>query len=460
MVFAALGVFSGSFSLDSVQALAAGPEMDAWAVLEHLGALVDKSLVAVEHSVTDVPRYRLLETTRAFALERLAAIGATQRILCRHAEVTLEIFERAHRDMMSGVPSADLVPRLTPDLDNLRGALRWAAGADGDDRIAVALFGAAVAGQAHFFYFALSTETWRWRQVLRPRIDASIPDAIAARFWLACAEWGGVLAPKDAADDARRAIALYTALGDRFGTFRSWKALAYVHSSAGRHDEALEALRQAIELRDATWPKWILALFDNTAGIVCSQAGDLARARRHYTAFLEVCGGIGPGDELNATALLVDLDVAEGLVQKAGEQAAAMIARPEAMTLRWSDGRGLRTYATALMVAGRLDDAERVYRKSLGELRHYYGNGAAALLDAATWLARKERLEDAARVLAYAEAVHESEGRSPRLVARQLRDRLHAELAQRFPADMLARLYEEGRSLSDNAACELTFTSR
>jgi hypothetical protein len=195
--------------------------------------------------------------------------------------------------------------------------------------------------------------------VLRPRIDASIPDAIAARFWLACAEWGGVLAPKDAADDARRAIALYTALGDRFGTFRSWKALAYVHSSAGRHDEALEALRQAIELRDATWPKWILALFDNTAGIVCSQAGDLARARRHYTAFLEVCGRIGPGDELNATALLVDLDVAEGLVQKAGEQAAAMIARPEAMTLRWSDGRGLRTYATALMVAGRLDDAER-----------------------------------------------------------------------------------------------------
>ena len=158
--------------------------------------------------------------------------------------------------------------------------------------------------------------------------------------------------------------------------------------------------------------------------------------------------------------MLVDLDVAEGLVQKAGEQAAAMIARPEAMTLRWSDGRGLRMCATALMVAGHLDDAERIYRQSLGELRRYYGNGAAALLDAATWLARKDRFEDAARVLAYAEAVHDSEGRSPRLVARQLRDRLHAELAQRFPADRLARLYEEGRSLSDDAACELTFPSR
>ena len=148
-VFAALGVFSGTFSLEAVQALVAGPEMDAWAVLEHLGALVDKSLVAVEGSVTDVPRYRLLETTRAFALERLAASGATPHTLRRHAEVTLEFFEQAHRDVRSGMPSAHLVPRLLPELDNLRGALRWAAGADGDDRIAVALFGAAVVGQGH-----------------------------------------------------------------------------------------------------------------------------------------------------------------------------------------------------------------------------------------------------------------------------------------------------------------------
>jgi predicted ATPase/DNA-binding winged helix-turn-helix (wHTH) protein/Flp pilus assembly protein TadD len=458
-LFAALGVFSGTFALDSVQALAAGPEMDAWTVLEQLGALVEKSLVAVEGSAADVPRYRLLETTRAFALERLAASGETPRTLRRHAEVTLEFFEQVHLEVRSGVPSARLVPRLTPELDNLRGALRWAAAADGDVRIAVALFGAAVVGQGHFFLFTLGAETWRWHQVLRTRVDTTMSGAIAARFWLACAQWGGVMSPKKAADDARRAIALYAALGDRFGTFRSWQALAYLLAQLGRNGEALEALRQAIELRDPTWPEWLLALFDNDAGIVCAQAGDLARARQHYTAFLDVCGRIGPVDELGATALLVDLDVADGLLQKAGEQAAAMMARPEAMTLQWSDGRGMRAYATALMVAGRLDEAERVYRRALGDLRRYYGNGAAVLLDAATWLARKDRFEDAARVCAYADGVHAREDRSPRLVARQLRDRLHAELAAHFPAGRLARLYEEGRSLSDDAASELTFPS-
>ena len=374
--------------------------------------------------------------------------------------MTLGIFECAHRDVLSGVPSSDVVPRLLPELDNLRGALRWAAGADGDDRMAVALFGAAISGQGTFYFFALSAETWRWRQALSPRVDGSMPDAIAARFWLACAECGGSLFPKEAADDARRAIALYTALGDRFLTFRSWQALAYALTQVGRHEAALEALRRAIELREPTWPEWILAIFDNVAGIVCSQAGDLVRARGHYTALLEVCGRGGPIDEINASALLVDLDVAEGQVQKAGERAAAMIARPEAMTLHWSDGRGLRVLATALLVAGRLDEAERVYRASIADLRRFYGNGASALIDAATWLARKDRPEDAARILAYAEAVHEREGRLPRLVARQLRDRLHTELAQRFPADRLARLYEEGRGFSDDAACELAFPSR
>ncbi|HUP09788.1 MAG TPA: hypothetical protein VMU47_21700 [Caldimonas sp.] len=149
----------------------------------------------------------------------------------------------------------------------------------------------------------------------------------------------------------------------------------------------------------------------------------------------------------------------EGDIRNAGEQAVAMIARPEALTVRWSDGRGLRVYATALIVAGHLDEAERIYRKSLDELRRYYGNGAPALLDAATWLARKGRLEDAARVLAYADAAHEREHRSPRYVARQLRERLREELAQRLPKERLARLYEEGRSLTDDVACELAFPS-
>src|SRR4030095_13916263 len=68
-VLAKLGVFAGSFSLESAQKIAANDPMDEWRVLDHLGALIDKSLVVVDGD--ENPRYRMLETTRAFALERL-----------------------------------------------------------------------------------------------------------------------------------------------------------------------------------------------------------------------------------------------------------------------------------------------------------------------------------------------------------------------------------------------------
>ena len=80
-VFAALGVFSGSFALESAQALVAGPEMDAWAVLEHLGGLVDKSLVAVEGAS---PTCRATGCSRRRARSRSSASrqAARRRLPC------------------------------------------------------------------------------------------------------------------------------------------------------------------------------------------------------------------------------------------------------------------------------------------------------------------------------------------------------------------------------------------
>ena len=72
-VFRRLGVFVGSFDLDAAQRVGVGDARDRWAVLDILGALVDKSWVVVEDGAA--PRYHLLETSRAFALECLDAAG-------------------------------------------------------------------------------------------------------------------------------------------------------------------------------------------------------------------------------------------------------------------------------------------------------------------------------------------------------------------------------------------------
>ena len=69
-VFRRLGVFAGGFTMEMAQAVAGDAQLDEWAVLDHLSALVDKSLVVADAG--DAPRYRLLESARAFALEQLA----------------------------------------------------------------------------------------------------------------------------------------------------------------------------------------------------------------------------------------------------------------------------------------------------------------------------------------------------------------------------------------------------
>ena len=161
--------------------------MDEWAVLDHLGALVDKSLVTVDAGSNT--RYRMLETTRAFALERLAGSGTTSPAMRRHAEVMVDLFQRFYHDILQGTPPAKAAEELAPDLDNLRGALRWAIEAGGDRRIAIALFGAAGAGRGYIHFVAPKTEAWHWCEMLRPLVDESIPAADAARFWLACAAW-------------------------------------------------------------------------------------------------------------------------------------------------------------------------------------------------------------------------------------------------------------------------------
>jgi len=455
-MFDKLGVFSGSFSVESAQMLAADERIDEWEALDHLGALVDKSLVTVDTGGT--ARYRMLETTRAFALERLVAGGATAKTTRRHAEVVLGLFEGFYREVLQGTPSAQVVPKITPDLDNLRAALDWASAPHGDRHIAIALFGAAIAAHAQFHYAVLKAA--RWIENLSPQVDGSIPTAEAARFWLACADWSGVYSPVESINYARRAIDLYGDLGDRLGSCRGWTILAYALMTTGRLDEAKRALQEALQLCEATWPPWHRALVDNTATLVLGQLGEFEAARGHAIAVLGASRLVSSVyDQCTAQTLLIDLDVATGHAAQAAMAASDMLAHEPGVWLASDDGRGLRTLATALMSADRLDEAERIFRDALSRVRRNFGNGAFVLHDVAMLVARRGRIDDAARIYAYAEAFYASQGRRIRFVAQQLRSRLLALLAGQRTPEQLAQLYDEGRRLTDDEACSLAFPS-
>jgi predicted ATPase len=101
-VFRRLGVMAGSASLGFIQQVLVDADdgsFDVWAVFDALDTLVDRSLVAVLASGdAGEPRYRLLETPRAYALERLRAAGEVPALQRRHALAVAAMFDAAYAE--------------------------------------------------------------------------------------------------------------------------------------------------------------------------------------------------------------------------------------------------------------------------------------------------------------------------------------------------------------------------
>ncbi len=126
-----LGVFAGGFTLDAAEAVVAGDGIDRVDVFDGVAQLVDKSLVVAERA-GDETRYRLLETIRQYALERLDDAGITDAVRRRHAEWCADFTA----DVSIGVRGRDelrWVTRLRRELDNLRAGITWAAEVDDAD---------------------------------------------------------------------------------------------------------------------------------------------------------------------------------------------------------------------------------------------------------------------------------------------------------------------------------------
>jgi predicted ATPase len=147
VVLRRIAIFAGVFSLEAAGAVVASAEVTPSEVVAGLANLAAKSLVAAEIDGR-VARYRLLDTTRAYAVEKLGYSGESERIARRHAEYHRDFFELAETEW-EGRPAAELLADYGRQIDNLRAALDWAFSPGGDAAIGVALTAAAVPLWAH-----------------------------------------------------------------------------------------------------------------------------------------------------------------------------------------------------------------------------------------------------------------------------------------------------------------------
>ncbi|HVG95609.1 MAG TPA: tetratricopeptide repeat protein, partial [Chloroflexota bacterium] len=326
-LFGRLSVFAAGWTLGAAEAVCAGEGIDPADVLDLLSQLVDKSLVVVEEEDGgDEVRYRLLETLREYARDRLTGEGpaAGAAVRRRHAAWFLDFAETAALELGGGAQSRWL-NRLEAEQDNLRQALRWAVEA-----------GAAATG------LRLGVALWRFwnahsyltegREWLGRLLDLPLPpdaspelsrirgQALTAAGTLA---WGqGDYATAQALHQvAREHLA---ALGDRQGEAAALCGLGQVARLQGDDARARRFYQQSLQIFEQLGDRRGVSIALRELGHIASDEGDRETAREAYAGSLAIALALGDrSGAANANMYLgllayhqSDLEAARGAYQE------------------------------------------------------------------------------------------------------------------------------------------------
>lgn len=118
-----LSVFAGGWTLDAAEQICAGHGMETQEILDLLTSLCDKSLVVADQNEGD-SRFRLVETVRQYAREKLVESGSSEAVRERHRDYFVAVAEEAELELM-GAQQAEWLQRLAEEHDNVRATLEW-----------------------------------------------------------------------------------------------------------------------------------------------------------------------------------------------------------------------------------------------------------------------------------------------------------------------------------------------
>jgi len=169
VVLRRVAIFVGHFTLEAACAVVSGDGIGEGEIADAVRNLVDKSLV-ITSSKFRKTFYRLLDTTRSYALEKLSVSGEHHSIAARHANFSIQLLENNKFNIFDLRPAEAPADSFRDHLGNIRAALEWSFGPDGNDRTALRL--AAAASQL-FLAMSLLLERRTW---MEKAIERMTPD--------------------------------------------------------------------------------------------------------------------------------------------------------------------------------------------------------------------------------------------------------------------------------------------
>jgi predicted ATPase/class 3 adenylate cyclase/DNA-binding CsgD family transcriptional regulator len=226
VLFRRLAVFLGGFDLTAAQAVAGGGDVERYQVLDQLTLLVDKSLVVAEDTAGRT-RYRLLETVRQFALEKLGESGEADAVRVRHRDHYTAL--AALVDAPAGTNYEQRLEQANIEIDNLRAAFGWSR-ENSDIEMALAL---ASSLQPLWLARGRLREGLAWFDTALADLDAhhlGVAAAVRARALADSAALGLWMGAADSPDQAQQALAIAREVDDPALLARALTACGYIAS--------------------------------------------------------------------------------------------------------------------------------------------------------------------------------------------------------------------------------------
>ena len=436
--FERLSCFAGPFPLEGAVAVAReGLQHDG---LELLLALTRQSLVAVERD----GRYRLLDTIRAFAWERLGehdgARAAAQR---RHAGWYADLLDEAAPVGASGVVKGwrGELRGVMPDMFR---ALDWCF-ASGEDELGVRLL-------ASLWWLwpreGVFEEAAAWFTRAKDLVTAGTP--MEAALLASSATYAVSRGDLDmAARDAARAVDLFDRFGDDRGLARALIPLGIARWGQGDHVAAMQAHDRAGALFDVLGDHWGSALARVLRARTAFDAGEPDADQRLAAA--EVAARRS-GDEHVLAAALVQRarsEVANGSYQEAATHAEESLRLNDRHGHREGAMGSLHALALAWLGQHQPERAGRLFLRALSTaLAIHHGGATAESLDGlAVVTSREGRWLDAARVLAAAEELRAATGIHRSELISELIVEVETSLSRELESDALLLSRAEGACL-------------
>jgi predicted ATPase/class 3 adenylate cyclase len=455
-LFRKLGVFAGGFTLESASAVCSNGTIDEIAVLDWLSSLVDKSLVQTEPAGNGT-RYRLLESMRQYARERLTELGELPATAHAHACAFVDLAEELDQ-LFETTPDRAWMLRAGPEMENCRAALEWTLIERGDVALGQRLAGAM---ERMWLYFAPS-EGRRWILAAAETIKDDTPEAIVARLDLAEATVVGVLAFRRAAyEAANRALAHFRKLGDTKHVAESLNlagsALVYI----GNVSEAETLVTEALGVAQRLGLRKLTGRTLRTLGDARGAAGDVAGAQGRYAEALSILRAAGAEYSVASQSInLAELEFRGGDAATALRLAEQSLEAMRTFNAPRNVAITLCNMTAYLIALVRYDEARARGREAMTvgrdaqaevwvvfALQHLAGIAAFEPADDTSLVRRR-----AAHLLGYVDTRTTALDAVREYTEQQEYDKMLAVLREALGADELARLLQEGSGWSEDQA--------